>query len=136
MFSDADDFTHQPPARRTLATVVADLAQLKAHIDQTDHDLADYWHHHLTLCGFTAQLEADRQQFHSVIDSLRSQTARMWEQARWVPEGLEPSPQELPPAQTRRARLEMLRRIRHSSEAATTSPSFDRLPGQKRPELN
>lgn len=136
MHSEAEFLTPPLPASRTLAEVLADLARLKAHIERTDHDLADYWHHHLTLSAFTAQMETDRQQFHSVIDSLRPQIARMWEQARWVAERQEPSPKAPPQAQTRRARLEMLRRIRHSSEAATTSPSFGWLPSQKRPELN
>ena len=71
MPSDAESLTSPLPANRTLAEVLADLARLKAHIERTDQDLADYWHHFLTLCAFTAQFEADRQQFHSVRDPLR-----------------------------------------------------------------
>lgn len=149
MFSDSGDFTHQPPARRTLSTVVADLAQLKAHIDQTDREMSNCWRHFLTVCQYNAQIAADRHQFRLVRDALRVQVARMWEQALWVSEHLEPSPQEPPSAQVGYAQMPSegrhLRPVRHqgpastrlpSSEAAPTSSSFGWLPGQERPELN
>lgn len=138
MFSDSGDFTHQPPARRTLSTVVADLAQLKAHIDQTDREMSNCWRHFLTVCQYNAQIAADRHQFRLVRDALRVQVARMCEQALWASEHLEPSPQEPSSEAWGHAQLpsEGLRRIRLSSEAASPGLFFDWRLRQERPGLN
>lgn len=138
MLPDAPAFTPHSPARRTLAEVVAEFAHLKAHIDQTDRDLAAYWQHLLTVSQYNAQIAADRNHFQAVRDALRSRLARMWEQALWVSARPEPSPQEPPPSPEGQAQRpsEGLRGSRLSSEAASPSLSFDwRLP-RERPGLN
>lgn len=97
MLPTAQALTRCPPARRTLAEVVADLAQLKARIERTDHEMGDYWTHLLILIQFNAQIAVDRYQIQSDRDSLRTQVAWMWKQALWASERLESAPQK-PPA--------------------------------------
>ncbi len=150
MRPDANALTCRPTARRTLAEVIADLAQIKARIDQTDQDLAGYWTHYLTLIQFNRQSKTDQQDFHAVVVSLRSQTAQMRERAPWASERQKLSPQEALPSQDGPARMPLegprgllLFRRRSpastrlpSSEAASTNPSSGWLPSQEEPGLN